>query len=121
VAVGKPPLLKPPTWESGRAARELAYVVVLLEEAHVSPTEIPKGQVIYAMASPYERAGLTSRDIERWIADCDPKDKPARDPVDCVRERARAALRPKPGLAGALAVIGGIAFLASFSLSKWWK
>lgn len=114
-----PPLLKAaPTWEDGRPARELAYVVVLLQEAHVDPKKIPPGQVIFAMASPYEQNGVTSRDIERWIADCDPKTRPARDPVACFRNKARAAMKPRPGLAAPLLLIGGAAFLAGFALSR---
>ncbi len=114
----KPPVIKESAWYAGKEARKLSYVVVLLQEAHVDPKNIPKGQALFALATPYEQAGYTSRDIDRWVADCDPPTKPSWDPVECFRQKARAALRPKPGLGVRLAAIGTFAFLAGFALSR---
>lgn len=113
-----PPVIKETAWNAGRAARKLAYVAVLLQEAHVDPKKVPKGQALFALATPYEQAGYTSRDIERWVDDCDPRAKPSWDPVECFRKKARAALEPKPGLGVRLAAIGAVAFLAGFALSR---
>jgi len=116
--MARPPDIKETPWNMGRAARGLAYVTVLLQEAHVDPKKVPKGQALFALASPYEQAGVTSRDIDRWVDDCDPRTKPPWDPVDCFRKKARSALEPKPGLGVRLAAIGAVAFLAGFVLSR---
>jgi hypothetical protein len=118
-ALMPPPILKAPTWEQGRDARNLMYVAVLLEEAHIDPKKIPKGQVIFAMATPYEQRGVTGRDIERWALECDPAKKPAWDPVECFRKKARAAMAPRPGLGSKVALIAGASFLAAFGLARW--
>lgn len=113
-----PPVIKETGWVAGKPARQLAYVAVLLQEAHVDPKTVPKGQTLFALATPYEQAGYTSRDIEHWIGECDPPARPSWDPIECFRQKARAALKPKPGLAPKLAIIGGITFLAGFLLSR---
>jgi hypothetical protein len=101
-----------------RNARQLAYFVVLAQEAHIDPKRVLPGQLLYAVASPYERRGYTSADIEGWIATCDPEIKPPWDEVTCFREKARDALQPPPSLALRTAVIGGAAFLAAFWLTR---
>ena len=109
------------TYADERAARRMSYIIVLLQEAHVDPAKIPAGQVIFEMASPYERRGVTSADIENWILACDPVTKPPRpgpDPVLCFREKARAAMRIKPGIGLPLLAIGGAAFLSAFLLTR---
>jgi hypothetical protein len=109
------------TYAEDRAARRLSYVIVLLQEAHVDPKKIPPGQVVFAMASPYEQRGVTSADIENWITACDPPVKPPRpkgDPIACFREKARAAMKDKPGIGLPLLAIGGAAFFAPFVVSR---
>lgn len=117
-----PPQLKQLSpWQKARPARGLAYVAILLEEAHVDPNKIPKGQVVFAMVSPYEERGVTTRDIERWVKECDPPERttpPALDPVACFRAKARAAMRPRPGLGTKVAIIAGASFLGSFLLAR---
>jgi hypothetical protein len=104
-------------YEAGRQARQLAYLVVLAQEAHFDVKKMPPGEFIYGIASPYERRGFTTKDIENWINICDPAKKPAWDPIDCFRDKARAALKPRLGLAAPLLLIGGAAFLGAFLLS----
>jgi hypothetical protein len=101
-----------------RNARQLAYFVVLAQEAHVDPKQVLPGQLVYAVASPYERRGYTSADIEGWIATCDPEIKPQWDEVECFRAKARDAMAPRTSLGLRTAVIGGAAFLAAFWLTR---
>jgi hypothetical protein len=117
-----PPILKPiSAWQAGREARKLAYVVVLLEEAHVDPKKILPGDVVFSMLSPYEQRGFTERSIEAWVSECDPMEKPPWDSAECFRAKARAAMKPRPGLGTKVALIAGASFLAAFSLSRWRK
>jgi hypothetical protein len=101
-----------------RAARRLQFAAILAQEAGVDLKKTPADQVAYAIATPYERRGYNSAVIENWIQSCDPEIVPSWDPVACFRAQARAALKPRMGLGGTLAIIGGAAFLGSFVLSR---
>ncbi len=101
-----------------RAARRLEYLLVLFQEAHVDPDKTPQGDIVYALATPYEQRGLTSADIERWIDECDPVKKPAWDEVACFRGKVRAAMKGQMGLGTKVALIGAGAFFAGFVLSR---
>jgi hypothetical protein len=101
-----------------REARRWKYLVILLEEAKVDPKKVPQEQLMYALLSPYERLGHTQADIDGWIATCDPEIKPAWDEVECFRAKARAALKPRPGLGLPVALAAGVAFLAAFALTR---
>lgn len=100
-----------------REARKLVYFVVLAQEAGVDLKKTPPEKIVYSVASPYERRGVTTSDIANWIDTCDPPKKPSWDEVSCFRAKARAALKPRMGLGGPLFVIGAVAFLGAFLLS----
>jgi hypothetical protein len=101
-----------------RDARRWQYLLILLQEAKVDPKKVPQDQLMFDLLSPYERLGYTQHDIDGWIAVCDPEIKPAWDEVECFRAKARAALKPRPGLGLPVALAAGVAFLASFALTR---
>lgn len=101
-----------------RAARRLQFAAILAQEAGVDPSKTPTDQIAFAIAAPYERRGYNGAVIENWIQSCDPEIQPTWDPLVCFRAQARAALKPRMGLGGALVLIGGAAFLGSFWLSR---
>ena len=113
------PVLHQTAYQDARDARKLGYVKILLEEGGVDPKRVAPGDAAMAMASPYEERGYGEAEIAKWIADCDPHVKPAWDPVVCFRDKARAAMKPRPGLGTKLAVVGAVAFSAAFLLSRW--
>jgi len=117
--VATPPVLHQTVFEDARQARKLGYVKILLEEGGVDPKRVAPGDAAMAMASPYEERGYGEADIARWIADCDPPGKITWDPVECFRGKAKAAMRPRPGLGTELGAIAAVAFFAAFALAKW--
>jgi hypothetical protein len=104
--------------QSVRDARRFQYLLILLQEAGVDPNAVPPDQLMSELMAPYERHGYTQADIDSWIATCDPVIKPAWDEVTCFRAKAKAALKPPVGLGAAIALVGGLAFLAAFGLTR---
>ena len=101
-----------------RAARQWAYLLVLLQETGVDPAKVPQDQILAEIMSPLERHGYTSQDIQNWISSCDPEIKPAWDEVTCFRAKVKDALKPPSGLGLAVAASATVAFLAAFVLAR---